>query len=118
MNNLTRLLIFGIAIILIIGFLFINFITSLPLFLVCENLIIASLLTIGLILYFKKFRISSYILLITSLIYSGRISRSVISPEGNLQPLWEPHLIVVILLMILGFLSVKTLYKHDKFNTC
>ncbi|MDT7888671.1 MAG: hypothetical protein RQ885_06815 [Desulfurococcales archaeon] len=111
--GLSRLAVIFLVSLLIIGFLGIVFLIPLPLFLVLENIVVALLLAIGLLLTIKDLRIGLYLLSIVSLVYSGRISRSVISPTGSLLPLWEAHLAVVILLIALGILSMVVLARSS-----
>jgi len=109
MERLYKLSIYILASLLIIGFLGVGFLTPLPPFLYIENLAVAFLLALGLLLSVKGLKAGLYIIAIVSLIYSGRISRSIISPIGTLQPLWEAHVPVVVLLLMLGVISMLML---------
>jgi len=114
MERLHKLSIYILASLLIIGFLGVGFLTPLPPFLYIENLAVAFLLALGLLLSVKGLRTGLYIIAIVSLVYSGRISRSIISPIGTLQPLWEAHVPVVVLLLALGIISMLMLSNTSR----
>jgi len=97
---------------LLIGFVGINIVIPLPAFLIAENISVATLLLVGIIISTRRGEAGLAVLAIVSLVYSGRISRSVISPTGSLIPLWEAHLPVMILLLILGALSLAALNRR------
>ena len=107
----------------LVGFLMLNyvaidlahllgFIRNFPLFLFFEN-----------IFWFSLYAISSYCLLrneakgyllLSSVAWcnAGRISRSVITPYGELPKLWMPHLFLEALILIVAVLA--TLSLKDK----
>lgn len=105
--NFVRVL----SVILAVGFIAINIVTPLPLFMVIENITLSILLIGGTILTMGKRNLGLSILAISSLYYSGRISRSVVTPAGTLAPLWEAHVPVFIALVILGVISIAMLFK-------
>ncbi|MEM4970165.1 MAG: hypothetical protein QXE01_02805 [Sulfolobales archaeon] len=113
-GRLHKFSLYILASLLIIGFLGIGFLTPLPPFLLLENLAIAFLLALGLLLSVRGLRAGLYIIAIVSLVYSGRISRSIISPIGTLQPLWEAHVPVAVLLLALGVISILMLSSTSR----
>lgn len=101
-----------LSIIIAIGFIAINIAIPLPRFIVIENITLSILLISGALLTMGKRNLGLSILAISSLYYSGRISRSVVTTMGDLAPLWEPLAPVFIALMILGVISIAMLSKR------
>jgi predicted membrane metal-binding protein len=101
-----------LSVILAVGFIAINIAIPLPHFIVIENIMLSVLLICGAILTMSKRNLGLSILAISSLYYSGRISRSVITTMGTLAPLWETHAPVFIVLIILGVMSIAMLSKR------
>lgn len=115
MNGSFGLLIWivrALAMLLAIGFIAINFLVPLPSFLIAENFSVTVALIIGTILLSNKLVTGASVLTIASLLYLGRISRSVVTPYGTLAPLWETHVPVVLLLTVLGILSLLVLIRY------
>ncbi len=100
-----------LLLILIAGYIGINFFADLPLFLVGENLIFAALYSLGLLNLNKKPVIISLIVL--SAFNAGRVSRSVIEPSGELAPIAMGHLPLLILILAVMLLLVRVLVKKQ-----
>lgn len=108
-HRLLLALLWVVALLLIIGFVAINFIVQLPSFLVAENLLVALIIAIGLLSTRIKPTLGLSILILISIFYAGRISRSVVTVTGSLAPMWDAHAPVAFLLAVLGILSLIAL---------
>jgi len=98
-----------------LGFVIVDLIAVLPPFLAFENLVYASIFIICLILFFSKYSIASYSLaMISSLFIAGRVSRSIISSDGNLLALWQNHVVVLIILLIIASISFYEILSSKK----
>ncbi len=88
---------------LMAGYAGINLAFKLPAFLVAENLALATGYALGLILHLK----GRGHLYIASLAWfnAGRVSRSIVSPTGELGSLALQHLPLLALLVVVGVLS-------------
>ncbi|GAY25849.1 hypothetical protein ATG_10520 [Desulfurococcaceae archaeon AG1] len=102
----------ALAVLLAVGFIAINIAVPLPSFLVAENIVVAITMILGVLLTTRWLVTGASILALVSLFYSGRISRSVITPYGTLSPMWEAHIPVLLLLAILGILSLLALVRR------
>ena len=91
-----------LLILAIVGYVAINLIADLPPFLIVENLIYATLY--GSLLYWlKKTNYGSKPLFLLSIILgfnTGRVSRSIITPSGDLQNLAIQHIPLEIFLIL------------------
>ncbi|MEB3825485.1 MAG: hypothetical protein LRS47_02310 [Desulfurococcales archaeon] len=87
----------------VIGFIVINFLTTLPTFIVIENLTYATLLSIALI--FSDGRGGRLLSLLLSMFVAGRVSRSIIGSDGTLQPYALRHIPLELHLVFIGLAS-------------
>ncbi|MFP3908284.1 MAG: hypothetical protein ACLFVX_00345 [Archaeoglobaceae archaeon] len=100
-----------LLLILIAGYIGINFFADLPLFLVGENLVYAALYALGLLNMSKRPVVISLIVL--SAFNAGRVSRSVIEPTGELAPIAIGHLPLLVLILAVMFLLVRELVEKQ-----
>ena len=97
---------------LVAGYAGINVAFKLPAFLIAENLALAAGYALGLLLHMK----GRGHLYIASLAWfnAGRVSRSIVSPTGELGSLALQHLPLLALLVMVGVLStLKASCKQD-----
>jgi hypothetical protein len=100
----SRLPLYRLFVILaIIGFVTINFIAELPGFLVAENLTYAVLFTLSLV--FSDGKGGQLLSLLLSMFAAGRVSRSIISPDGKVMDLAAEHIPLEVHLLFIGILS-------------
>lgn len=107
MENMILQLLF---VVLIGGYIGINFFADLPLFLVGENLAYAGLYALGL-LYINR-RPVVILLIVLSAFNAGRVSRSVIEPSGELAPIAMGHLPLLILILAVMVLLVREVLEE------
>lgn len=100
-----------LLLILIAGYIGINFFADLPIFLVGENLAYAALYALGLLNLNKRPVI--ILLVVLSAFNAGRVSRSVIEPTGELAPIAMGHLPLLILIIVVLFLLAKQLFEEQ-----
>ncbi|MCE4609195.1 MAG: hypothetical protein F7C36_02290 [Desulfurococcales archaeon] len=91
---------------LIVGYLGINFTADLPRFLIGENIFYVVLYTIALIAIYKQFDwAQAYTILVTGF-NAGRVSRSIISPRGEVGELAVQHIPLLSLIIIVALLAL------------
>ncbi|MFO7967426.1 MAG: hypothetical protein R6U44_07485 [Archaeoglobaceae archaeon] len=100
-----------LLLILIAGYIGINFFADLPLFLVGENLVYAALYALGFLKLNKRLVI--IFLVVLSAFNAGRVSRSVLEPSGELAPIAMGHLPLLILIVAVMVLLVKELVEEQ-----
>lgn len=100
-----------LLLILIAGYIGINFFADLPLFLVGENLVYAALYALGFLKLNKRPVI--IFLVVLSAFNAGRVSRSVLEPSGELAPIAMGHLPLLILIVAVMVLLVKELVEEQ-----
>lgn len=99
-----------LLLILIAGYIGINFFADLPTFLVAENLAYAALYALGLLSLNKRPVV--ILLIVLSAFNAGRVSRSVIEPTGELAPIAMGHLPLLILILAVLVLLVRRAYEN------
>ncbi len=99
-----------LLLILIAGYIGINFFADLPMFLVGENLAYAALYALGLLSLNKRPVVS--LLIVLSAFNAGRVSRSVIEPSGELAPIAMGHLPLLILILVVLGLLVRRVFRE------
>ncbi len=100
----SRLPLYRLSVILaIIGFVSINFMAELPRFLVAENLTYAVLFTLSLV--FSDGKGGKLLSLLLSMFAAGRVSRSIVSPDGRVMDLAAQHIPLEVHLLFIGILS-------------
>ncbi len=96
-----------LLVLLVAGYVGVNFMANLPVFLIAENLLYAFLYAVSLYLIHLNKRYSYTLASIVAAFNAGRVSRSVITPTGELAPLALSHLpllLVIALVMVLSAL--------------
>ncbi len=94
-----------------LAYIGVNFVAPLPKFLIAENIVYAILYIAGLILL-DRMPVESRILLAGLAGFNaGRLSRSIISPEGELMPLSRDHIPLFILLLAILAISLRDLAR-------
>lgn len=92
--------------ILIISYIMINFTADLPRFLIGENITLAVLYTVILVAALKCKPWSQPLLLMVSSFNAGRVSRSIVSPRGEIQELALQHVPLLSLILLVSLLSL------------
>lgn len=92
-------------ILLAIGYIGINFAAELPKFLVGENLLLAILyLGLAVATYYERTWAAPATMLLAGF-NAGRVSRSIITPEGDVGDLALEHLPLLALILLVGVLA-------------
>jgi hypothetical protein len=100
----ARIPLFRLSVILVIvGFVAINFLVSLPKFLVAENLTYATLFTISLV--FSDGKGGKLLSMLLSMFVAGRISGVILTPEGKVEALTVSHILLEVHLIFIGIIS-------------
>lgn len=98
--------------ILIAGYVGINFVVDIPIFLMGENLTYAVLYAIGLVYLSKRYAVIFLIAL--TAFNAGRLSRTIIEPTGEIGSLALQHLPLLLLILVVLGLLVRQLIKHHQ----
>jgi hypothetical protein len=97
----------GLMVILILGYIAINFVVDLPRFLIGENLILAvAYIFILYLILTGNNRIGQPLLLFVSAFNAGRVSRSVITPEGEAGELAIEHIPLLVLILLISIIAL------------
>ena len=91
--------------ILIIGYITINFTADLPRFLIGENLLLAGVYILLAILVYTRGGAWYYALSAIASFNAGRVSRSIVTPEGELAELAKEHVPLLLLILIVSVLA-------------
>ena len=91
------------VILIIVGFVAINFLMQLPKVIVAENLTYATLFTISLV--FSDGKGGKLLSMLLSMFIAGRISRSILTPRGSIMPLTVNHILLEVHLIFIGIIS-------------
>ncbi|MEB3846746.1 MAG: hypothetical protein GSR74_02075 [Desulfurococcales archaeon] len=91
--------------ILIIGYITINFTADLPRFLVGENLLLAGVYLILAILVYTRGGAWYYALSTVASFNAGRVSRSIVTPEGEFAELAKEHVPLLSLILLVAVLA-------------
>ena len=105
----------GLSALAILAYIGVNFVAPLPKFLVAENVFMAVL--IGAAAYMAAYKRDPAYLPVLSLIAAfgaGRMSRSVIQPDGSLAPLARDHAGMLLLLLAIAVLSAYYAFQNLK----
>ncbi len=101
----------GGLILLIIGYIGINFTGELPKFLIGENILYAILYSILLIELLKNTPYVQPVLLLVASFNAGRVSRSIISPRGEIGELAIEHIPLLTLILIVAFSALAIVLR-------
>ena len=99
---------------LVVGYISINFIVKLPLFLIGENIALAILYSTSIYLTLKKWRWYPLYLLSLSGVNLGRVSRSVITPQGTPAKLALQHIPLLAYIALVFILAIILAYREYK----
>jgi hypothetical protein len=91
---------------LILGYIFINFGADLPRFLIGENLTLATAYAILIYLILAGNRAGQPLTLFVSAFNAGRVSRSIVSPRGELGELALQHVPLLSLILLVSIISL------------
>lgn len=103
----------SISIVLIIGYVAINFVAPLPLFLIVENLVYSVLYATFLVALARRDDVGALGLAALSSFNAGRVSRSIITPRGEITDMALAHMPLFILLLTLLVLSLCLITKRS-----
>ncbi|MCE4625562.1 MAG: hypothetical protein F7C35_06860 [Desulfurococcales archaeon] len=95
----------ALIVLLIVSYIGINFTADLPKFLIGENLLYATLYTLTLVAIVKGRPLAQPLALLVSSFNAGRVSRSIVSPRGEIQELALQHLPLLALILAVTILS-------------
>ena len=93
----------------ILAYIGINFIADLPKFLIAENITLALLYILSLIAVEKNYPWVQPYTLLLSAFNAGRVSRSIISPRGEMQEKAKQHIPLLTLLLAISFSALAYL---------
>lgn len=111
----TDKLLRALVALLIIAYLGINLVAPLSRFLVVENLVLAATYTGALIGLLKKMRKASVYLVLLAGFNAGRVSRSIVSPTGELGRLAAEHVPLLALILLVALLALReTLHAMEQ----
>ncbi len=91
---------------LIVGYLGINFTADLPRFLIGENIFYVVLYTIALIAIYRQLDWAQAYTILIAGFNAGRVSRSIISPRGEIGELAVQHIPLLSLIIIIAVLAL------------
>ncbi len=91
--------------ILIVGYIVINFTADLPRFLVGENLLLAGAYILLAVLVYTRGGAWYYALSAIASFNAGRVSRSIVTPEGELAELAKEHVPLLSLILLVAVLA-------------
>ena len=95
----------GFLVLLVIGYIVINFVADLPRFLVGENLLLAVVYLILAVLVYTRGGAWYYALSVVASFNAGRVSRSIVTPEGELADLAKEHVPLLALILLIAVLA-------------
>jgi hypothetical protein len=95
-----------LTLLLALGHVGINFGADLPRFLVAENLVLAAIYLAGVAGLLRGSRVAALVAGLVAVYSAGRVSRSIVSPEGQLGELWLQHIPLLALDLAVGLLGV------------
>ncbi len=99
---------------LVLGYIGINFVASLPAFLIGENITYAVLYGLILFLSYRNGYKNTYLLALTTIlgINIGRVSRSIISPRGEVEYLALEHIPLISFLVLVLVTTLVIFYRR------
>ncbi|MGQ4892228.1 MAG: hypothetical protein ACP6IP_07035 [Candidatus Njordarchaeia archaeon] len=105
-----------LLILLIVGYIGINFIAPLPPFLIGENITYAILYAFFLVYMERKgYENKTFALLATLLGFNvGRVSRSIVSPRGEIEYLALEHIPLISYLLLVLVVVIYQLMRQEK----
>lgn len=103
----TDKLLRALVALLALSYLGINLAAPLPRFLVAENIVLAAAYTAALIGLLKGMRKSSAYLVLLAGFNAGRVSRSIVSPTGELGGLAAEHVPLLALILLVALLALR-----------
>ena len=98
---------------LVAGYVAINFVAELPKFLVGENIALAVFYLAALILHLKGYRPVYPLIVLIAGFNAGRVSRSVVTPEGEPGRLALQHTPLLALVLIVALLALVETLKQS-----
>ena len=110
MDALRRALL-ALTLLLIAGYIGINFVAPLPAFLVGENLFYAASYSILAYMLWRGRRVEPLYLLLAGF-NAGRVSRSVVTPYGAPGRLALQHIPLLLLILAAAFLALASVYRR------
>ncbi len=97
----------GLTLLLALGHVGIIFVSELPEFLVAENIVLAAIYAAGAVMYLLRDSCTAALAAgLVAVFSAGRVSRSIVSPEGMLGELWLQHIPLLALDLAVGLLGV------------
>ncbi len=96
----------SIIILLVIGYLGINFVADLPRFLIGENLIYVFLYILAFISIYNQYSWAQPYTILLSSFNAGRVSRSIVSPKGERGELALQHIPLLTLILALASIAL------------
>lgn len=105
-----------LLVLLVLGYIGINFIAPLPPFLIGENITYAVLYGLILYLSYKNGYKNTHLLALTTILgfNIGRVSRSIISPRGEIEYLALEHIPLISFLILVLVFTLVTFYNRLK----
>ena len=91
---------------LVVSYVGINFGAELPRFLIGENIFWATLYLLGLLLLYSRRKTAYPYIVFVAAFNAGRVSRSIISPHGEIGELAVQHIPLAALLLITGLIAI------------
>jgi hypothetical protein len=99
--------------VLVAGYIGINFTADLPRFLVVENIALAVTYTILLVAHLKGAKAAYPVFTLVAGFNAGRVSRSIVTPRGELGELAVQHIPLLALILAVALLALaKTLKAY------
>ncbi|MCE4628228.1 MAG: hypothetical protein F7C34_03665 [Desulfurococcales archaeon] len=97
---------------LIIAYLAINLVADLPRFLIGENLALALAYAASLTLILRGYSAGQPLTLFVSAFNAGRVSRSIVSPRGEVQELALQHVPLLALILLVSIIALVVLARR------
>ena len=112
-HAMDRLLIVEVTLIglLIVSYLGINLVADLPRFLIGENITLALLYALTLYLILRGHSLGQPLALFIAAFNAGRVSRSIISPRGEVGELALQHIPLLVLILAVALLALASLAR-------
>jgi len=108
--TLARIEIAAIAL-LVLGYIAINIAADLPKFLIAENLVLATLYTLAAALIATSHRAGQPLTLFISAFNAGRVSRSIVTPRGEIEELALQHVPLLALILVVSIIALAILAR-------
>ena len=109
--NILKAGLAALSFILAAGYIGINFVAQLPLFLIGENILYAVSYSVLAYMLLRGRRVEPLYLLLTGF-NAGRVSRSVITPYGRPGPLAMQHIPLLVLILVAAVLALIASHRR------